>query len=50
VYPAAGFLQLAKSLGAKTIVLNKEAIPQSPYVDHEILGNAKDIVPDFFKA
>jgi NAD-dependent deacetylase len=50
VYPAAGFLQFAKSIGATTVVLNKEAIPQSPHVDLEILGNAKDIVPDFFKA
>ncbi|MFL5783950.1 MAG: NAD-dependent deacylase [Bacteriovoracaceae bacterium] len=50
VYPAAGFLQFAKSIGATTVVLNKEGIPQSPYVDHEILGNAKDIVPEFFKA
>lgn len=49
VYPAAGFLQFAKSLGAKTVILNKEASPQTPYVDVEILGLAKDIVPEFFK-
>lgn len=48
VYPAAGFLQFAKSMGAKTVILNKEGIPHSRYVDLEILGNAKDIVPDFF--
>lgn len=49
VYPAAGFLQYAKGLGARTVVLNKEGIPQSPSVDQEILGNAKEIVPEFFK-
>lgn len=49
VYPAAGFLQYAKTLGATTVVLNKEEIPQNRYVDHVILGSAKDIVPEFFK-
>ncbi len=49
VYPAAGFLQFAKSLGATTVLLNKEGIPQTPYVDLEILGRAKDTVPEFFK-
>ncbi len=49
VYPAAGFIQFAKSLGAKTIILNKEGIPQNHFVDLEILGNARDIVPDFFQ-
>ncbi len=49
VYPAAGFLQFAKNCGATTVILNKEGIPQNRYVDLEILGNAKDIVPEFFK-
>lgn len=49
VYPAAGFLQYSKSLGAKTVILNREGIPQNNFVDVEILGNAKDIVPEFFK-
>jgi NAD-dependent deacetylase len=49
VYPAAGFLQFAKSQGAKTVILNKEGVPQNHYVDLEILGHAKDIVPEFFK-
>jgi NAD-dependent deacetylase len=49
VYPAAGFIQFAKSMGAKTVILNKEGIPQSPAVDVQILGNARDIVPEFFK-
>jgi NAD-dependent deacetylase len=49
VYPAAGFLQFTKSLGAKTVILNKEGIPQNQLVDLEILGNARDIVPEFFK-
>lgn len=49
VYPAAGFLQVAKSMGAKTVILNKEGIPHTSLADLEILGNAKEIVPDFFK-
>ncbi len=49
VYPAAGFLQLAKAFGARTLILNKEGIPQNKIVDKEILGNAREIVPDFFK-
>ena len=49
VYPAAGFLQFAKSRGAKTVILNKEGIPHSRYLDVEILGNAKDIEPELFK-
>lgn len=48
VYPAAGFLQLAKSMGAKTVSLNKEMTSQGPFVDEFIQGNAKDIVPKFF--
>lgn len=50
VYPAAGFLQFAKSMGAKTVILNKEGIPQNRFVDLEILGSARDVVPEFFKA
>jgi NAD-dependent deacetylase len=49
VYPAAGFLQYAKSCGAKTVILNKEGIPQNSEVDVEILGNARNVVPEFFK-
>lgn len=49
VYPAAGFIQFAKSAGAKTVILNKEGIPHSRLVDVEILGSASEIVPEFFK-
>ena len=49
VYPAAGFIQFAKSNGAKTVILNKEGIPHTSLADLEILGNAKDTVPEFFK-
>lgn len=49
VYPAAGFLQFARSMGARTVVLNKEGGPHGSGIDQEILGHAKDIVPEFFK-
>lgn len=49
VFPAAGFLHFAKSMGAKTVILNKEGIAQKGIVDVEILGNAKDVVPEFFR-
>lgn len=49
VYPAAGFLQIAKSHGAKTVCINKEAIPQSQWIDQFIEGTATQMVPEFFK-
>jgi NAD-dependent deacetylase len=48
VYPAAGFMELAKSLGATTVCLNKEEIPQLPWVDEFISGKAVEEVPKFF--
>lgn len=38
VYPAAGFVQLAKSYGARTIELNLEATGTSRYFDQHIIG------------
>lgn len=49
VYPAAGFLQIAKVSGATTVCINKESIPQSQWIDHFIQGLASSEVPKFFK-
>ncbi len=48
VYPAAAFLEIAKSNGARTIVINKEALPQQRFVDEFIQGEAEIVVPQFF--
>lgn len=50
VYPAAGFLQLAKVAGAKTVCINKEEVPQNKFIDYFIQGNATVEVPSFFKS
>ncbi len=50
VYPAAGFLQIAKNHGAKTVCINKEPIPQSKWIDQFIEGAATIKVPEFFKS
>lgn len=49
VYPAAGFLQMAKVAGAKTICINKEPLPQNKWIDEYIQGEASIKVPEFFK-
>lgn len=48
VYPAAGFLSVAKTCGARTVVINKDEIPQLPYVDEFIQGSAALTVPKYF--
>ena len=48
VYPAAGFLQVAKASGAKTVCINKEPVPQHPFIDEFIEGLASREVPKFF--
>jgi NAD-dependent deacetylase len=50
VYPAAGFLQLAKAAGAKTVCINMEEIPQTRHIDQFIQGLASLEVPKFFGA
>lgn len=50
VYPAAGFLQVAKSAGAYTVCINKEEIPQSNYIDLFIEGHASVKVPEFLES
>lgn len=49
VYPAAGFLQVAKMNGAKTLCINIDPLPQSQWVDEFIQGKAGEILPTFFK-
>lgn len=48
VYPAAGFVDLAGSLGAITIEVNREATPISRRVDHSIMGKAGEVLPELF--
>src|SRR5262249_39684292 len=45
VYPAAGFIDLAASRGAKTIEVNRDPTPISRRVDWSLLGKAGDILP-----
>ena len=50
VYPAAGFLQIAKTAGAYTVCINKEEIPQRGHIDQFIQGHASLRVPEFFES
>ena len=45
VYPAAGFVQQAKSAGARTLELNLERSQGSPWFDESRLGAAGELVP-----
>jgi NAD-dependent deacetylase len=47
VYPAAGFVQMAKSCGARTVELNLENTHNS-YFDEAYAGTATDLVSQFF--
>lgn len=49
VYPAAGFLQIAKSHRARTVCINKEPIPQTQWIDEFIEGDATIMVPKYFR-
>lgn len=49
VYPAAGFLQIAKTSGATTVCINKEESPHSKWIDEFIQGSASVKVTEFFK-
>lgn len=49
VYPAAGFLKIAKGHGARTVCINKENIPQDKYIDEFIEGMASVKVSEFFE-
>lgn len=45
VYPAAGFVQQAKSAGARTLELNLERSQGSHWFDETRLGSASELVP-----
>ncbi len=45
VYPAAGLIGLAKSAGAKIIIVNTQESDASSLADVELLGKASEIVP-----
>ena len=45
VYPAAGFVSVAKEAGAFVAEINLEPTPQSGLVDCSLQGRAKDLVP-----
>ena len=45
VYPAAGFVSVAKQTGATVVEINLDETPQSDIVDLTLRGRAKDLVP-----
>lgn len=49
VYPAAGFVQTARHLGARTIELNLEPSAGSIYFQESRMGRASDLVPAFVR-
>lgn len=49
VYPAAGFVEMAKKSGARTIELNLEATQGSNLFDESHQGRAAEIVPNYIQ-
>jgi len=49
VYPAAGFVKIAKACGAQTILFNLEEVANAPFFDEQILGKASETLPKFLK-
>ena len=45
VYPAAGLIGLAKSAGARIVIVNTQPSEASALADFELLGKAGEIVP-----
>ena len=45
VYPAAGLIALAKSAGAKIIIVNTQSSDASHLADYELLGKASELLP-----
>ena len=45
VYPAAGFADVAKQAGARTVEINLEATDASPLFDEVVAGPAGETVP-----
>ena len=50
VYPAAGFVQVARQVGAKTVELNLDTSDTSSLFDQSFNGLASEIVPEFVEA
>ncbi|KQM97044.1 NAD-dependent deacylase [Sphingobium sp. Leaf26] len=50
VYPAAGFVQTARHVGARTLELNLDPSAGSLYFDETRLGPASQLVPDLVRA
>lgn len=50
VYPAAGLVMLAKSAGARIIIVNTEPSGASELADVELLGRAGEIIPRLLNA
>lgn len=49
VYPAAGFVQTARHVGARTLELNLEPSAGSFYFEESRIGPASDLVPDLVR-
>jgi len=47
VYPAAGYVEVAKHIGAKTVELNLDPTDGSSVFDLSVNGKAGDLLPDF---
>lgn len=47
VYPAAGFVEVAKASGALTVELNLEPSRVESAFDHRVYGLASEVVPEF---
>ena len=50
VYPAAGFVQLARMAGARTVEINLERTQGAGLFDEGVYGPASETVPAFFDA
>jgi NAD-dependent deacetylase len=50
VYPAAGFMQIARMAGAKTLELNLQSTGRSNHFHQSVYGLAGTVVPDVVNA
>lgn len=48
VYPAAGFVHIARQTGTRTIYIGPEEPSNAAFFDDIILGTATQVLPDFF--
>lgn len=49
VYPAAGFVRLARRCGARTVCINREPPENAAGFDEHLLGAAAAVVPEFLR-